>query len=422
MAPVRDSDTLEEMANGLRRAARIGALAALLGLAALACATFGLEDGEPPPRTDDPDGSTSSSSSGGDASPEDVNDAQRADAPPDPPALPCVPYGASIPAVSALERRTLYERPDAEPVYPFAIATDRDFVYWAEQHAGAVGSGNENAYDGKGLADIVRVSRAGAGVSQPTRLATAQPKTMAIVRDGTWVYWATEEPDVRRLRRVSATCAAAPCTVEDVGIFTVWVIRLVRVRPGLLFGLGMNGDVFRIETSGGGVSVTKAGTSTSFGGIASTDNAVFFSSSLQTHVQRVAADGGVNPTFALVDGQDAGDGNGVDALSTDCDALWGIKANTHEPYRVPLGGGTMTAVGPAYPFGIFDTAADERYLYLASADGQGFRALQKTALMSLPFTIAGSYWRIAHDEQGIYLGEHSKNLPSAGRITMLVKR
>lgn len=420
MALARGSDTLEEMANGLTRGVGIGGLAVLLGLAGFACATFGLEDGDPPPHTDDPDGS-SSSSSGGEASTMDVSDAQPTDAPLEPPTLRCVPYGAALPAVSALEQRTLYEPPGGESVYPFTIATDRDFVYWAEQHAGAAGSGNENAYDGKGLANILRVSRAGANVAPPTTLATAQPKTRAIVRDGTWLYWATEEPAIRRLRRVSAACAATPCTVEDVGVFPTWIIRLVRPRAGVLFALGLDGQIFRIDTSGA-ISVTKVGSASSFPGIAAIEDAVFFSSLLQTNVERVATDGGINPTFALVDGQDAGDGIGVDGLCTDCDTLWGIRATTHEVYRVPLGGGTMTMASAPRPFGIFDTAADERYLYLAAGDGQGFHALLKTALTSLPFTIPGSYWHIANDEQGVYLAEHTRNAASAGRVTMLVKK
>lgn len=419
MALGRQSDTLEEMASGLRRAAGIGGLVGLLGVAALACASFGAEDDDPRP---DGGSSTSASSSGSEeASATDARDAQQLeDAPPEPPVRPCVPYGSTIPPVSALEQRVLYQRSTPEAVYPFAITTDPDFVYWVEQHGGQIGSGNENAYDGKGLASILRISRAGASAAQPTTLATGQAKTMAIARDGNWVYWATEDTDARRLRRVSAACAAAPCTVEDVGTFTAYVIRLVRPRPGLLFGLGLYGDVFRIDTTATAVSIVREASTSPLPGIAATPTGVYFSSKVEPNVQRTAVDGGTDPQFATVDGQDAGDG--VDALSTDCDALWGVRANANQPYRVPLGGGTMSPAAPANTFGIFDTAADERYLYLAAGDGRGFHVLEKAALTAIPFTIPGSYWRIAHDEQGIYLGEHSRDAATAGRITMLVKR
>lgn len=394
------------------------------GALVFACASFG-EDGSPPS-----DGGTSSSSStsssGGDTSTSDASDAQQLeDAPPEPPAPPCVPYAPTTPAISALEQRVLYQRTTPEAVYPFAIATDRDFVYWVEQHAGPIGSANENAYDGKGLASIMRVSRAGAATVQATTLAVNQTKTMALARDGNWVYWATDEADARRLRRVSASCAAGPCTVEDVGTFTVYILRLVRPRPGLLFGLGINGDVFRIDTSKPVVSIVNEASSTSFPGLAASADGVYLSTKLQANVQRAAVDGGVNLTFASVDGQDAsanGPNAGVDALSTDCDSLWGIRAGTNEPYRVPLGGGTMLPAAPSNPFGVFDTAADSRYLYLAAPDGRGFHALEKGALQGIPFSIPGSYWRMAHDEQGIYLGEHSKDGLNAGRITMFVKR
>lgn len=323
---------------------------------------------------------------------------------------PAARYPSAAPALERPQRPLYVPTASAGEVYPFAITTDDDWVYWLEQRASADAS---NPYDGNGVARVLRVSRTGTAATDAAafELASSQRYAMGLALDGDFLYWATTTPNM--LRRVRRDCKTAPCMVEAVAMLPERIFRLASTREGrgVLFAVGEN-TAFRIQVGGPtGASVVALGAPGPFGALTLTSAHVYWTGGTTPAIGR--ADLGaldVVPEFLRLDGD-----GGLGVLTTDCTRLWGIRAT--DLVRVELDGAAAAATSVLSPF---DVVTDERYAYVGAANGQGLHVYDKQTGQAA-LLAAGSTWRLATDDVGTYWGEHSRQSPNAGTLTMLVK-
>lgn len=312
-------------------------------------------------------------------------------------------------AANERPQRVLYvPNPDAGQAYPFAITTDSDFVYWIEQRASVEAS---NPYDGVGVGRVLRVTRAGSSSHETAfELASNERYATALALDGDYVYWTTAGPNT--LRRVRRDCKNAPCSAESVVPLPQRISRLAATRDGrgLLYAQGEN-SVFRIEVGGNPSIVGVPGT---FPAMALTGTHFYWTAGGNPQVGRAETTGlSMVPEFARLGG-DAG----LSVMATDCTRLWGIHGLTNVLTRIELDGGVSATsfVGSS----VFEVIADERYVYVGSADTRDLHAYDKQSGQSAVLA-SGSFWRLATDDVGTYWGEHTRMGANAGTLVMLVK-
>jgi hypothetical protein len=383
-------------------------VAAVIGLAAVACGTFGTTTEAPVGGDGGGDGPTS----GTDA--EVVDPALDASSGVDgaPTAAECTPAKAPSCSPSTCSSRTLYV-PDA-PSHPFAIATDDASVYWLEQR-----DANESvSYNGNAKARVLRTARNGSiDATKAAVLAVNQPAAMALALAAPYLYWATWDGANASLWRLTATCSPPACTPDFLVTVNTRIVKLV-ARGADLVGLGEGGDILHLATANPG-SLLEIVTTGEFPGMAATDKHVYASSANANRIARASISGAdVTPAWAPLS-FDAGSNVGLGTLATDCNDLFGMHGLLTEVMRVRLSTGVVSRL-TALDKHVYDMAADARYLYIAALDGAGgvYAIDTATGSVSPKLSVSGAL-ALAVDDAGVYWGDHPTT--NGGKLVMLVK-
>jgi len=400
------------------RVVMVALAAALFGAAGVSasCSDFG-EEGSPPTPDADRD-STTDDVVGPDGALVDggLPDADATSPPTCPP-----PRGAKTDP-SALLRSPLYVPPAGAASFPFGIATDRTHVTWVEQPDN--GDANSGAYDGRALARILRKRKDGAG---PVKvLAENLPATTSVVIDGTFAYYATSSANVPTIfqLRLSDDCNATACPPKVVLALGSGsrIDRLYRHAPGVLIALAENGQVFYVQVSPTPSFATPLKTG-NYPGLTLTNDHLYASSELdRDSVYRAAVVPApvVDPKYLVAPPEDGGN-KGVSVLATDCTTLFMtryIPTSSTTIYGHDLADDGSFSKLANVAGQIFDLAADESHLYIASPGG-GLFWLGKAQGSSPTNIVEGNVFRVAVDAEGVYYGIHLG--PDRGTIMMLVK-
>ncbi len=313
-------------------------------------------------------------------------------------------------------RRTLHV--SESPGAPHGIVSDASFVYWLEQPA------TNDGYNGHAPARVLRVDKVGAtDESRTTPLASDQMAATAIALDGEWLYWTVYDKGTERiakLRRVRADCGGG-CVPEEVAVLPpgIRIMKLVRGAPGVLFGAGEAGDVFRFTVKGDlakttGPLITKKGV----GSVVVTDEYVYAAGLQDSTIARMDPEGAsVVPAFIKLPRVDAGD-QGVSHVWTDCREAWATRGPT-SVLRLALGDGGAETLRNDIALSVYGLAGDATYLYIAGAN-EGLAAFDLTTNV-LTLLHGGKVFNVAADAEGVYWGEHDIDKQAAGTIYMIVK-
>lgn len=341
--------------------------------------------------------------------------------------LPCPPPRAGNTVATGWKRRKLYVPPGpAGRMYPFAIATDAQYVTWVAQLGTPDGGADTAPYNGIGTAVVMRASKLGTGTVKV--IARDQPSAVTVALDGPDVYWVTETQNVATLRSQprDADCDVSCPEPRGVTAFPsgVRIARLVRPAPGVLFALAQDGRLFRVDLAGAAPVVVA--TSGTYPAMAATSSDVFTSAGLSPKVQRSPVDGKTAAEDAYITfpaDPDPEIGVGVSPIATDCTTLW-MARKTSQGHRIhgrEIAGAPSLSLLTTLPPGlaIFDLAADARYIYVAAANAGGVFAIDKVSMVtSTQYT--GNVWAVAVDDDGVYFGEHAEGaIP--GSMFMLVR-
>jgi hypothetical protein len=306
------------------------------------------------------------------------------------------------------------------PAFPFAIASNGTDVYWIEQPMTAA----DDAYNGNATARIMRVAIA--GPAKGVALATGQPLATALALLGPHVYWATSDGAISStLHRTSASCVPPSCTDEIVGTLGApRISKLVAAGTSALVALAPDGQVTRFDV-GPGWNVAAAKpmlmTTSSVNSVAVTSTHVYASSLTQKTISRATIDGlTTEPSWATFafDGGDPGNNH----LASDCTTLFGTRSLDAFLQRVLLADATISPLDASLQLSVYDVAADAAYVYLASANGNGIHAVDKTNGTTYEIAHGASAFWIAVDSAGVYWGDHASPGGSGGTITMMVKK
>jgi hypothetical protein len=396
----------------LRRVASLfilGAPASTALVSAASCTSFGGDDAaQGVDANDDRDTARS------DADPADAADARNetgADAGLRP---PCPPPAGGTTLPTTWDKRTLYS--PAGRMYPFAIATDATHVTWVAQPGVTDGGDDTEPYNGNASAVILRVSKL--GNAPPVVLARDQPRVKALVLEGDSVYWTTFANGIPTLVRLprDADCAAGCATPEVVAPLSGGypVSRLVRAAPGILFGMGDTGKLFRIELGSLPTVVIETG---AYPAMTATATHVFAAGLESARVQRSTLG---RPPMVDDPYLDIPEGGpvGVGPIATDCTSLWMVRGTELLRHELAVTPRTLTPFAD-FGTGLFDLATDAKYVYGGAPNAAGVFVIDRVS-SGLSQLYAGNVFGLAVDDDGVYFGEHGG--AGAGTITMLVKK
>lgn len=280
---------------------------------------------------------------------------------------------------------------------PFAIATDDENVYWLAQQFTDKATRDE-AYNGHGTAVLRRVAKDATG-AEGTILVDNQPRAIALTVDGDYVVWAAAAAQAQfELRRIRRDCSA-PCVPERFASLgaTGGISDLRRVRDGVLAMVSTSGDVL-LSAENAMTSLTKVGDNAT---LASTNGRLFAGSPDLPHIETFELDTPDPHAIPLPPIDDAGF-PGSKQLATSCSTLFVLR-DKNRLDRVMNSEYENWATAPASD--VFAMLADERYVYLGSANGLGLHVLDvQTAVATKLWP--GSVWNMTRDADGLYWADH----------------
>jgi len=298
--------------------------------------------------------------------------------------------------------------------YPFGIAYDATYVYWAAQ----------DGYNGDGTTGgIWRALRNGVQHASPDQLLSAVAPKWLVLDDDSLYFSARTGASSQGIFRIDLACAAA-CMAQALWTDTSGQIdQLVVLGHHDLLAVGDTTLVEVFETAGTWTNKTVRGAQdmayahAAYNGLAAylypggpgnltLDQITFF-----------PAGSIVTPFADLSDaGLAAPSPNGIVApLVADCTSVftWGPAPNgiVKIPIATP-GQPVDLATQSAFGGALYAIDQDESSVYVGEANGGGVWRIDKNGGAPFQLVASVSAWGIAVDETGVFYGEHG--LPNMG--------
>jgi hypothetical protein len=307
---------------------------------------------------------------------------------------------------TVVKRKTGYD-------FPFGIVTDSLFVYWVSQFTDQLDA-STGPYNGAGKARIHRVSKTAVNADPAeTILVDGEAEhTVALALDGPYIYWTSlmngaTKAQIRRIRR-DCVAPCAPTTYLETPT-TRPISHMRRGQPGLIFAMTDQGNVFSIDTVNNLIAPLSS-TSHSNPSLAAMGESAFVSWLDEPKVLKLGA-GSVaeHGEFPPVDGGDIGSNQ----IATDCTRLFAWRKQDGDLwFSSATQPSSFEKYAVAQQSDVYNTFADNDYVYVGSSDGVGLRVIS-IATHQLVKKFDGSYFRVWADNTGLYAGDHSKDAPGA---------
>ena len=334
------------------------------------------------------------------------------------PPSPCVDSGA-CPAIELVTTLA------ADGPHPRGLATDDAWVYWAAQID----------YNGGTPGVLERIGKTG-GVVQ--RLVSGTPDPGPVAVDTSNVYWvseysnATNRPSrVFRLAKAATGCGpdAGPAgCVQPELVYSAMqgrpINQLIVLADRDLVAVD-DSSLVRVKWTGSTWSTYPSVDVASSPTVADDDAFLYAANGATSSVVRTNRDTTNKAAFTSL--PDAGDGGAFGArhLVSACGRLiaHSNRSPDHPLWAIDKNDAAVpAAIGRVGSLNVYDMAADEKFAYLACADGPGLVRADLSGSGSLLALRSGNIWSVVVERDAIYFAEHGGNPTPAGSIWKIDKR